>query len=229
MPVPTADKRRRRRRRRAGLLLILAGLALLGWLAWRQLDPLVRSIAVTKAQNAVTVAVNNAVADKILAGELDYASIIHLEKDESGLVTALTTDMAHINRLKAALTGAIIAEISREDLTDLSVPLGNLLGGKLLSGRGPGVPIQIISVSRADTALTSRFSAAGINQTLHQIQVAVSVEVIVLIPGDTVSTQMETQVTVAETVLIGRVPDSYMYFENDENWDNALEQYDILT
>ncbi len=219
----------RRRRRRFGLVLLLSGLVLLSLLCWRRLDPLVRDMAVTQASNAVTVAVNDAIAEKMLAGELDYGELVHLQTGADGTVCAMQTDMSRVNRLRAELTRDIIARIMGTETADLSVPLGNLLGGNLLSGRGPDVPIRIISVSQAETTLHNRFLSAGINQTLHQIQVAVTVEVFVLIPGDSVLSSVSTLVTVAETLIVGKVPDTYTYFESDEQWDENLEQYDIIS
>lgn len=219
----------RRRRRRFGAVLILTGLVLLSLLGWQRLDPLVRDMAVTQAKNAVTIAVNEAIAEKMLAGELDYGNLVLLQTGADGSVSAMQTDMSRVNRLRAELTRDIIQRIMGTETADLSVPLGNLIGGTLLSGRGPDVPIRIISVSQADTTLQNRFQSAGINQTLHQIQAAVTVEVYVLIPGDSVCSSVSTLVTVAETLIVGKVPENYTFFEADEQWDENLEQYDILS
>lgn len=212
-----------------GLLLVAAGLALISWLTWRRLDPLVRDMAVTEARNAVTVAMNRAIAEAMSEGKLQYASLVQLEKDDTGVVTAVVTNMSYVNQLKASLTNSVIREIRQEQSTRLGIPLGNLLGGKLLSGRGPRIPVEIMAVSQATADLESSFQSAGINQTLHRIRVCITAEVFILIPGGTVSGNVRTQVTVAETVLVGRVPESYMYFESDDNWDEAAEQYDILS
>lgn len=219
----------RRRRRRLGSLLIFSGFLLMALLCWQRLDPLVRDMAVTQANNAVTVAINAAIADKMLAGELEYDRLVELQTGADGSISAMQTDMSRVNRLRAELTHDIIQRIMGTETADLSVPLGNLLGGNLLSGRGPEVPICIISVSQANTTLENGFRSAGINQTLHQIRVVVTVEVYVLIPGDSVCSTVSTTVTVAETLIVGKVPENYTYFEGDEKWDESLEQYDILS
>ncbi len=218
-----------RRRRGFGLLLILAGVLLLWLLLRARLDPLLRDLAVTSAGNAALQAIQLTVAEKMAAGELDYARLVQLEKDADGLVTAAVADMVQVNRLQSELTAEIIQRLTEPGTADLSVPLGNLLGTPLLSGLGPEIPVRILSVAALDVQLVSSFTHAGINQTLHRLLLEVQATVYVLIPGSTVTADVADTVTVAETVLLGRVPESYMYFESDDNWDEALEQYDILS
>lgn len=218
-----------RRRRGFGLLLILAGFLLLWLLLRARLDPLLRDLAVTSARNAALQAIQLTVAEKMAAGELDYTRLVQLEKDTDGLVTAAVADMVQVNRLQSELTAEIVQRLTEPGTADLSVPLGNLLGTPLLSGLGPEIPVRILSVAALDVQLVSSFTHAGINQTLHRLLLEVRATVYVLIPGSTVTADVADTVTVAETVLLGRVPESYMYFESDDNWDEALEQYDILS
>ena len=56
-----------------------------------------------------------------------------------------------------------------------------------------------------------------------------SARVRVLIPTGTVTALVCADVVAAETVIVGRVPDSYMYFESSDQWDEPLEKYDILS
>ena len=48
------------------------------------------------------------------------------------------------------------------------------------------------------------------------------------VPAGTVETAVYVSVPIAETVIVGRVPDSYTSFEGDEKWDESLERFDIL-
>ena len=227
MPVKPEGKKRRRRRSILGLTLILLGGLLPLFAMLRNLDPLVRDLAVAGAKNAAAAAVQAAVAARMERGELE--DLVRLEKGEDGLVTAAVTDMRRLNALQAGLTADVIARLTDPSVSDLGVPLGNLLRGPFLSGLGPKIPIRILSVSETEVRLLSRFTGAGINQTLHRLLLELSAELRVLIPAGTVKTRVYTDVTVAETVIVGRVPESYMYFESDENWDDPLEQYDILS
>ena len=191
------------------------------------MDPLVRDMAVSGAKNAVSAAMQKSVAGRMAAGEL--TGLVELMKDDAGHVTAAVTDVGRVSQLQAALAGDVIAALTAPAAANLGVPLGNLLPSTFFSGMGPRVPIRILSVSEVEVKLMSRFISAGINQTLHRLILTLSARVRVLIPTGTVTAMVYADVPAAETVIVGRVPDSYMYFESSDQWDEPLEKYDILS
>lgn len=235
MPRPVyalrrALRRRRRPRRLPRLLLILPLLAALFLLTLaRRFYPVLREMAVTEAGNAVSVVINNSIAEKMSNGELRYDDIITLEKNAEGRVMAIMTDMSKVNLLKSEITAEIIRDLSGDVKTRVYIPLGNVTGLNLLSGKGPALPVEIVAVTMANTEFVNRFSAAGINQTRHQIVVLVNAAVSVLIPGGNAYAEVHAEVTVAETVIVGEVPETYTYFEGDEKWDENLERFDITS
>ena len=220
---------KRRKRIETGILLICGGILMLGLLLCLRLRPILRTVAVSEARNAAVRAMESAVAAHMAAGELDYERLVRLDKDETGMVTAAAVDMRSLNRLQAALSEEIFRKLTGPGAADLSVPLGNLFSVPLLSGRGPAIPLRILSVTDCEARLESSFSDAGINQTLHRIYLELHATVNLLLPGGAAAEKVTDTVLVAETVIVGRVPESYMYFESDDNWDEALEQYDILS
>lgn len=221
--------RKRRKRIGAGVLLICGGILIFGLLLCIRLRPIVQTVAVSEARNAAVRAMESAVAAHMAAGDLDYERLVRLEKDETGMVTAAAVDMRNLNRLQAALSEEIIRKLTGPAAAELSVPLGNLLNSPLLSGRGPNIPLRILSVSDCEAKLQSSFTDAGINQTLHRIYLEIHATVNLLLPGGAAAEKVTDTVLAAETVIVGRVPESYMYFESDDNWDEALEQFDILS
>ena len=58
------------------------------------------------------------------------------------------------------------------------------------------------------SSFSSTFTQAGINQTLHQINMQVSVDVAVLVLGETNYFTISSQVVIAETVIVGQVPET---------------------
>ncbi len=227
MPVKPEKGRKRRRRVALGLLLILLGLLFPVFVMARNLDPLVRDLALARSKNAAAAAVQEAVAARMERGELE--DLVRLERDGDGAVTAAVSDMRRLNALQAGLTSDVIARLTDPKVSDLGIPLGNLLRGPFFSGLGPRLPIRILSVSETEVKLRSSFTDAGINQTLHRLLLELSAELRVLIPAGTVTARIYTDVTLAETLIVGRVPESYTYFESDDAWDEPLERYDILS
>ena len=208
-------------------MLMLLGLGLMCLTLVRNMDPLVRDMAVAGAKNAVAAAMQKAVAARMTGGQ--WSDLVQLVKDGEGQITAAVTDVGRVNELQAALSGDVIAALTAPNTADLGVPLGNLLPSPFFSGLGPKVPIRILSVSEVEVKLMSRFTSAGINQTLHRLLLTLSARVRVLIPTGTVTAIVYADVTAAETLIVGRVPDSYMYFEGSDQWDEPLEKYDILS
>ena len=55
---------------------------------------------------------------------------------------------------------------------------------------------------------------AGINQTKHQINLEVMVDIDILIPWATESARVTTEVLIADTIIVGQVPETYFNLQN---------------
>ena len=111
---------------------------------------------------------------------------------------------------KVHILNIINDEILALDTSDIGIPLGSLILPEFFSGKGPAIPVHILSIRNSDAAFESKFSQAGINQTLHQLTMLVSVDVSVLVMGQTAGFTVTTEVVVAETVIVGDVPSTYL-------------------
>ena len=103
-------------------------------------------------------------------------------------LAALESNMAAFNRLRSQIAGEILRRLSEVSTSELSIPVGTLTGSTLLAGRGPCIRVRMQAVGSADASLRNAFSAAGINQTRHQILLHVDVYTGILLPGFTAST-----------------------------------------
>ncbi len=202
----------RRGKRRVWLCLALLLLIVLCCAAVLRMKPIIVSLATARACNSVNRVVVAAVQEVIDSGQADYSLLIHLEKDEMGRVSALKSNMAAFNRLQSQIADEILRRLSDVSTSELSIPLGTLTGSTLLSGRGPCIHVRMQAVGSTTATLHNAFTAAGINQTRHQILLDVSVSVSILLPGFTASTQVSNCLSVAETVIVGSVPETYTYF-----------------
>ena len=170
----------------------------------------IRELAETQVKNATSDLSNDAIAKQIAAGDIQYDRIVYFEKDLDGRITALKTNMSEVNRLKTDILNIINDEILALDTTDIGIPLGSLFLPELFSGKGPAIAVHILSIRNSDASFASHFSQAGINQTLHQLIMEVSVDVAVLVLGETGSFTVASEVVVAETVIVGEVPQTYL-------------------
>lgn len=181
-------------------LLVLVVILLVAFLMLRsRYREIVTELAETQVKNATSDLTNDAIAKQIANGTIQYDRI-----------TALKTNMSEINHLKTDILNIINDEILALDTADIGIPLGSLFLPEFFSGKGPAIPVHILSIRNSDATFESNFSQAGINQTLHQLNMIVSVDVSVLVMGETDSFTIHSEVVVAETVIIGDVPSTYL-------------------
>lgn len=201
-------------RQRVGIwltLLVLALLAAAVSLLWH-LKPVMTSMATARVSNLVNRIVSAAVNEAVENGDIDYQNFVIFEKDETGHITALRSNVAEVNRMQGQITDEILHRLSEVATSELEIPLGTLTGSALLAGRGPSLFVRMQVVGSASAAFRNQFTAAGINQTRHQIFLDVDVYMSILLPGMKTSTRVSNEIAVAETVIVGGVPDTYTYF-----------------
>lgn len=187
-------------------VLLVAAILVFRW----KFSDKIQTLAQTQVINSTSDLINDAIDAQIENGTVQYDRIVFFEKDLNGRITALKTNMSEVNRLKTDILNLINDEILAMDTTDMAIPLGSLLFPELLSGKGPGIPVHILSIRNSDADFTSHFSQAGINQTLQQLIMEVRVDVTVLVLGDTDSFTVSSQVVVAETIIVGDVPQTFL-------------------
>ena len=202
---------RRKIRKLLHLMLVVLIASSLGFLMLRsRYRDVIRDLAETQVKNTTSDLTNDAIAKQIAEGVIQYDRIVYFEKDLDGRITALKTNMSEINRLKTDILNLINDEILALDTSDIGIPLGSLFLPELFSGKGPAIPVHILSIRNSDAVFGSNFSQAGINQTLHQLTMLVSVDVAVLVLGQTSSFTVNSEVVVAETVIVGDVPSTFL-------------------
>lgn len=179
-----------------------------------RIRPLMYNLAKTIVTDVVMIEVNDVIEREVLKGTFDYTKLVTLDKDHNGDITALILNTAMINTLQTKISSGVFANVEDMLITDIEVPVGNAIGGMLLSGRGPKFKIKILSVADVETGFTDSFSEAGVNQTRHKIYLNITVFVDILVPGYKAQTlEVSNQVAVAETVIVGRVPNVYANIE----------------
>ena len=182
----------------------------------------IRSLAETQVKNTTSDLINDAIDQQIDVGNIQYDRIVYFEKDLNGKITALKTNMSEVNRLKTSILNIINDEILAMDTTDLGIPLGSLIFPEFLASRGPDIPVKILSISNSDASFESHFTEAGINQTLQKLTMIISIDVSILVLGKAENFTVTSEVVVAETIIVGQVPDTLLqaggsYGSNKEN------------
>lgn len=201
------------------LLLILVGL--LVWQGERNLTRVVLSLADARARALAVTALNRA-ADEVISAGVDYESLMHVSCDEKGQVRLLRANTQALNQL--ASTVSLNAQARLESLEDqtVRVPLGSALGLPLLAGVGPGLQVSILPVGTVISAVKTEFQTAGINQTRHRVILTLTAEVRLVIPTGASTVTARTEVAVAESIIVGDVPSSFVDVSGEDDMLNLI-------
>lgn len=189
-----------------------------------RLKPVVINAARSRARLFASDVISRSVDAAVAESAGNFINVIY---GEDG-ISAIETNVTGISRLRADSILNIRGEISDIDRMTLDIPLGNLAGGMLLTGRGFPVRIKLVPIGDVSGEIYSEFSETGINQTLHRIYLRVRVSMNMIVASDTVRLELADDILVAETVIVGKVPDAYTAinrFEIDENEENDLNDY----
>ena len=171
--------------------------------------PVIEALAIVEAREYVATVINRVVEEEITSGSLVYSEFVTLEKNDNGSVTALITDMAKVNVLQSRISTLVATNIVNVLHKDLSVPLGDAFGAALFSWRGPKLPIRMESVSNVTTQFVNEFESSGINQTRHRLALTITTDIVILVPGGRTTAVVISSVPIAETVIVGNVPNIY--------------------
>lgn len=170
----------------------------------------IEELSRTQVKNATSDLINDAIDRQISDGTIQYDRMVYFEKDLNGRITALKTNMSEVNRLKTSLLNIINDEILAMDADHIGIPMGSFILPELFAGKGPIIPVQILTIRNSEASFFSEFTEAGINQTLQKINMQISIDVSVLVLGRIDAFTISSQVVVAETVIVGQVPDMFL-------------------
>ena len=192
-------------------LIVLLILSVVAFILFRyQYRSTIGGLAQTQVKNATSDLINDAIDEQIKTGNVQYDRIVFFEKDLNGRITALKTNMSEVNRLKTDILNIINDDVLALDSSDLGIPIGSFVLPEFLAGKGPAIPVHILSIRNSEASFSSDFKEAGINQVMHQIHMDVSVDVAVLVLGKTDYFTISSQVVIAETVIVGSVPETLL-------------------
>lgn len=214
--------RRRRKKRRKGLginvylyaiVILILITSLYGFITVeKKIKPTVLAIAEIKAKEIASKAINESIKSKI-TDEIRYQDLYFIRTDNDGSITYMQANTIMMNKLAADVALEVqkqIKDIEINDRTRIKIPLGNILGSQLLGQYGPKIDIKITPVGRVSVNFFTEFQNSGINQTRHKIYLNVNTQVKTIIPFVSKAVSVDSTVPIAETIIVGKVPDNYI-------------------
>ena len=193
---------------RVAVLAVLAMVLLFLFLE-RNLEAVILDMAHARAEAMAAEYINEAVRD-VLGDQVTYEDMISVRTDASGRVTMLQANAVRMNELATATALEAQSHLESADAQSVSIPLGAALGIPFLSALGPRVQVRIVPVSAVSAAFSTEFESAGINQSRHKIYLSLHAAVRLVIPSGARQVDLNGQVLIAESIIVGDVPQSYV-------------------
>ena len=174
----------------------------------KTIGPTFNQLCLNEAKSVATQIVHETI-DEVME-KYGYNDLVTLVKDKEGKIVSIQANIAIINKIISQISLKIQDKIDNTPNRDIYIRLGSFTGVKLLSGRGPKVPIRISSIGNINTEVMSEFTSTGINQSIHRIFTNITCKIEVLTPFNTISNEIEEKIILAENVIIGNIPENYL-------------------
>lgn len=200
------------------VLLVLA--VLTGGFCYINLNlrPVLEGLAGARVEATASRAMNDAIIEiAAVQGE----SFIQVHANEAG-VYLLQADSARLNALAAVCANEAQQRIAALGEQGITIPIGTISGIPILAGKGPKLTLHFTPVGAVTASFGSEFTSAGINQTRHRINIRLLASVRVVLPGMSQSLPVQAEATIAENIIVGKVPDTYTNVANEEDMLNLL-------
>lgn len=177
------------------------------------IEPIAISMAEARARQLAVEAINRAVSEVMTTG-IGYSELVKVGVGADGHVSMIQANTLLMNDL--ASQAALVAQRNLQLLGDegVELPLGSALGISLFAGLGPELHFSVVPVGSVTTRFVTAFESAGINQTRHEISLLASILMRIIIPTGAETISVELSVPVAESIIVGEVPDTYLNVPN---------------
>lgn len=173
------------------------------------IGPNMEETARIKAAAIVSRTVNRSLAEELEKRKKE-GNLFTEQRNSKGELEMVQADSVKINLLMSQLAMNIQEEFSRSGREKFSVSFGTLIGSRVLSQSKPDMTITVVPLSVSSMDFRTEFETQGINQTKYKIYVILECRVKMLAPFSTEIFKVKNTVLVAETVILGTVPDSYV-------------------
>ncbi|HAN21030.1 MAG TPA: sporulation protein YunB [Clostridiales bacterium] len=187
-------------------IIVILSFSLPGYMFFTNFAEAADTYAGTEANQMLTYRVNESIYKKISESSLKYEDFALIKTDNNGKITSIQIDSIKLNLIASDLTITIIDNLNSIEFGEFGIPLGNAFGSRLFAGRGPKIKVRVNPFGTVASDIKSVFLSAGINQSMHRIILEFKVCVSLLTPFTNSSSQFTASLCIAETVIVGDVP-----------------------
>lgn len=171
-------------------------------------------VAKIRIKQIAAEAINSALQERI-ANQTDHERLIQWQTDNEGKISFFMLNYAEHMKIAAETKEVVTSTLERLTHVPEHIPLGQALDSAIIASFGPRVPVRFVPQGAAKIDLQTRQSDAGINMLLVEAYIRITVEVTIIIPFDTDTEIVQTELPISYLLVVGDVP--MYYFDNKGN------------
>lgn len=215
---------RRKRKKPLKILLLTACIFVTGCIALLlmindNMRPALTAIAEARITALAVSAMNDAIMERM--DDNSYTSLI-TAYDNGEKVYMIQADTRQMNMLASDCCAAAQTRIAAMGEQGVSVPLGTVSGITYLSGRGPGIRVLFTPVGSVESDFDSELVSSGINQSLYRVNIRLTSTIRLIMPGVSHSIEVSAKAAIAESIIVGEVPQVYTNVADEEDMMNLI-------
>jgi len=180
----------------------------------KEIIPTIQTICESKAQALALMVTTDTIENHMK--DVEYSDLMQINYNESGKVSSISANVNIMNKLTAQIVNEVQQKLSKVDETIVKIPIGKLLGWSIFSGYGPQISVKLVPTGNVTANFKSDFGAQGINQTKHTVLIEIDTNVTIVAPFTIDDVVSKSVLTVAETIIIGDIPDTYLQLREDQ-------------
>lgn len=191
------------------LVISVSALVVITILFEMQAIPFTKKCLKKQSETISTKLIGKAVNDVLEQFNFDYDDLAKINYSDSGQVNSISANTINVNKVKSNVTDKIQDELDKNKTYKFSLPLGAFTDITLLSTLGPDIEISFALTGSVNCKLNSTFKSAGVNQTVHHINLIVETKIISISSEYSEEIKFKTDYEIAQTVIVGSVPSTY--------------------
>lgn len=167
-------------------------------------------VIIAEIQAVSHMAINDAVSQYLTKNNNVCDDLVDITTDSSNQIRYISENTYNVNSFKTQITKQAQSYIEQRMRSDgIDVKLGNFTGLVMFAEIGPYIHFNIESHPTISCELVSSFESVGMNQSLHHIELVMSVDIYVGNPFKIESIKFDSSYEIAQTVIVGNIPSTY--------------------
>ena len=172
-----------------------------------RLKPSILVLAEARVKILTTEVINHAINQNIALG-CRYNKLITTQTDKDGNVVSAEINNAELARIQALTTLNIQSALKELETQRISIPIGQILGSKILANWGPKIPVNFVPIGTVNARMHQTFESGGINLICHQVGLDITATVQIAIPLLKEEINVSTYTPIVTATFFGRVPET---------------------